>query len=49
MRTKKYNKTAMIYADKLLKAGYTCRFNWVDDREYGNISVTGPLFCGYGG
>lgn len=48
MKTKKYNKTAIIYVDKLLKVGYTCHFNWVGDREYEDVSVTGPLFCGYG-
>lgn len=49
MRTKSYNKTSMIYRNKLLKAGYTCQFNWVSQWEYENVTVKGPLFRGYGG
>lgn len=39
----------MIYRNKLLKAGYTCQFNWVSPWEYENVTVKGPLFRGYGG
>ena len=49
MRTKKYNKTAQLYAEKLRKIGYTCRFNWISDSEYDDVTVTGAIWRGYGG
>lgn len=49
MRTKKFSKTASMYAEKLRKLGYTVRFNWVDDNHYEDVSVCGAKFRGYGG
>lgn len=49
MRTKNYNKTAGLYAERLRSVGYTVRFNWVDDgQQYEDVTVCGPVFRGYG-
>lgn len=44
---RRYNKTAALFADKLRKAGYRCKFNFIDDVYYEDVTV-GPL-RGYGG
>lgn len=49
MRTKRYNKSASVYAQKLKDTGYSVTFNWTDtDGEYSDVTVRGRLFNGYG-
>lgn len=48
MKLKRYSTTAAHYAEKLRAKGYTVKFNWVDSESYENITICGPIFCGYG-
>ena len=47
---RKISKSALLYAEKLRKKGYTVRFNNADTdgRYYENVSVCGAVFRGYG-
>ena len=49
MKTKTYSKTQANYAYKLREMGYTCKFNWVDESHYEDVTVTGPIWRGHGG
>ena len=48
MRLKQYNKTAALFAEKLKSAGYSIKFNFVDEWNYEDVTVRGPIFRGYG-
>lgn len=50
MRQKQYNKTAELYRDRIVKAGYSVKFNWTDPYGgfYKDVTVRGKFWNGYG-